>query len=104
MSKRRNFTPNERKTIYTKYNGHCAICGRPVKYNDMTIDHIKPLSKGGANEMENLELCCWECNHVKGNMDITEFYQKVSEIFIHNWKKIATFHAKQMFVKGGVEV
>ncbi len=31
------------------------------------IDHIKPRSKGGKNEMINLQLTCENCNSEKGN-------------------------------------
>lgn len=33
----------------------------------MTIDHIKPLSKGGKNELDNLKTCCYICNLKKGS-------------------------------------
>jgi 5-methylcytosine-specific restriction endonuclease McrA len=42
----------------------CAFCGA-TKY--LTIDHIKPLSKGGKNELENIQVLCWECNRFKSN-------------------------------------
>lgn len=32
------------------------------------LDHIKPKSKGGNNELENLQLTCENCNTKKGNM------------------------------------
>lgn len=31
------------------------------------IDHVQPRSKGGKNEMENLQLTCEICNSKKGN-------------------------------------
>lgn len=102
MSERIKFTSATRKSVYAKYNGHCAICGRPVKYNDMTIDHIIPLSSGGTNEKDNLELSCLRCNLMKSNMDFPEFFRSISEILVHNWKEIVKFHVKHMFLKGGV--
>lgn len=33
----------------------------------LTVDHIKPLSKGGKNGLYNLQVCCVECNVNKGN-------------------------------------
>jgi 5-methylcytosine-specific restriction endonuclease McrA len=32
-----------------------------------TIDHIIPLSKGGAHTFDNVRIACWRCNLVKGN-------------------------------------
>lgn len=33
----------------------------------MTIDHIKPKSKGGLDELSNLQPMCYPCNQAKGN-------------------------------------
>jgi hypothetical protein len=42
----------------------CAICGTT---NDLTIDHITPLSKGGDDELANLRLLCRLHNSLKGD-------------------------------------
>ncbi len=33
----------------------------------LEIDHIKPLSKGGITEENNLQTLCWRCNRSKGS-------------------------------------
>lgn len=33
----------------------------------MTVDHIKPLSKGGSNDMSNMQPMCENCNRAKGD-------------------------------------
>lgn len=35
----------------------------------LTIDHILPKSKGGSNELDNLQPMCCLCNWAKGNGD-----------------------------------
>lgn len=35
----------------------------------MTLDHIKPVSKGGKNDIENLQTMCEPCNISKGNKE-----------------------------------
>lgn len=39
MANRRKFTLDEKRIVYAKYNGKCAICGQPVKFKKMTVDH-----------------------------------------------------------------
>ena len=95
MANRRAFTDYEKKTVYAKNNGKCAICGKPVKFNKMTIDHIIPLSQGGTNEFSNLQLACHSCNRLKNNFKEDEFYGMVSRIFwYHKWQMI-----KNIFVE-----
>lgn len=52
----------------------CGICGRPVDKTLLyphplapTVDHIIPLSKGGKNTADNLQLAHWTCNRQKSD-------------------------------------
>jgi 5-methylcytosine-specific restriction endonuclease McrA len=46
----------------------CTYCGSPAtKGNDLTIDHIVPLSRGGTNRRENLTVACFKCNRAKSD-------------------------------------
>ena len=49
------------------YNGLCGICGEPLLENHIHIDHIIPLSKGGAHIQENVQPTHAMCNCLKGN-------------------------------------
>jgi 5-methylcytosine-specific restriction endonuclease McrA len=62
-----------RRDIYNKYKGHCAYCGKKIEYDDMTIDHIAPLSKGGSNDLANTIPSCQLCNNQKADRSIEEF-------------------------------
>lgn len=44
-------------------NSMCAVCARTDR--PLTIDHIVPISRGGTNELENLQLLCRPCNTSK---------------------------------------
>lgn len=35
----------------------------------ISVDHIKPLSKGGTWTLENLQAACVPCNQAKGNKE-----------------------------------
>lgn len=56
--------------IIEKYGNICQICMQPCDktstLNDPTIDHIKPLSRGGKHTWDNTQLACRSCNCKKG--------------------------------------
>lgn len=95
MAERRKFSDYEKKSVYAKCNWTCAICGNPVKYKKMTVDHIIPLSKGGTNAMDNLQLACKRCNLMKADFSPDEFIRKIREIT----KYQRTVKIKSMFAK-----
>ena len=80
MANRKKFTLDEKRIVYAKYNGKCAICGQPVKFKKMTVDHKVPLSKGGENAMSNLQLACRSCNLMKADLNMEDFVDKLSNI------------------------
>lgn len=56
------------RLLLDQHGAVCAICGKQIwNKKDLTLDHIKPLSKGGATILENCQLACRECNEKKGN-------------------------------------
>ena len=34
------FSKSVRQSVYEKYGGRCAYCGRKIEYNDMQVDHF----------------------------------------------------------------
>lgn len=53
----------------------CAYCAEPnvADGKGFQLDHITPLSKGGEHVLENLALCCAQCNRAKWNLTLEEF-------------------------------
>jgi 5-methylcytosine-specific restriction enzyme A len=45
---------------------YCADCGST---ENLTGDHIRPLSRGGANMLTNVRVLCRSCNSARGNRD-----------------------------------
>ena len=59
---------NRKKFLRKKYKGICQLCFKPVtSQKEFSIDHIIPLSKGGSNLKENIQLAHKACNERKGN-------------------------------------
>ncbi|HRK57248.1 MAG TPA: HNH endonuclease, partial [Burkholderiaceae bacterium] len=44
----------------------CAYCGRLFSDNELTIEHIPPLSQGGRHHWTNVVTACRACNGRKG--------------------------------------
>lgn len=55
------------RQVYQHWTGLCGICGCPVSLETFTIDHIKPLSRGGPHLFENLQPAHIDCNIKKGD-------------------------------------
>lgn len=58
--------------LYLKQNGKCACCGVDLN-NKFHIDHIIPLSRGGSNFPENIQLLTPPCNQAKSFKTMEEF-------------------------------
>ena len=56
-----------RKNIILRDNGRCQYCGRPHRHDELTIDHIVPISRGGRNSWDNVVTACKKCNNRKGS-------------------------------------
>lgn len=39
----------------------------------LTIDHVVPVSKGGMNTMDNVQILCYTCNRRKGNRNSNDY-------------------------------
>jgi predicted restriction endonuclease len=44
----------------------CRTCGATGATAEITVDHIVPISRGGANDEGNLQALCRSCNSRKG--------------------------------------
>ncbi len=53
--------------ILEKTGGVCAVCGRTLEYEKVTIEHFIPRYHGGTDDMRNLLPLCKKCNKNKGS-------------------------------------
>jgi 5-methylcytosine-specific restriction endonuclease McrA len=61
-------TVEEIQNLLNKQKGRCASCGTSFdgKYE---VDHIVPISKGGMNDIRNIQLLHVSCNRRKNAKD-----------------------------------
>ncbi len=80
-----SFSKKIRETVYAKYNGRCAYCGKYLAIKDMQVDHFRPLkawneNECGSNDLSNLMPACRTCNHYKRANSIETFRRYIEEI------------------------
>ena len=86
-TKRKKYSEQERKMIYIRDDGRCALCGRKITLSEMTIDHIVPLDRNGENSVNNLQCACYACNQFKSNILPEDFMERITVIFLYQMEK-----------------
>ncbi len=65
----RNTIPlRDRWTVLKRDNYRCSKCGASPSTDhsvELEVDHIRPVARGGANDVENLQTLCRNCNQGK---------------------------------------
>jgi 5-methylcytosine-specific restriction endonuclease McrA len=70
----------KRLAIYLRDGLACCYCGATLEDGaELSLDHIRPYSKGGSNEASNLVTCCKRCNSARGNRPLRVFARAVAE-------------------------
>ncbi len=72
----------------------CAICGRKIKsFEDLSVDHIVPLSRKGQRTINNCQLAHKWCNSMKSDYMPDEFermlrYNRKRIVKMRIWRMI----------------
>jgi 5-methylcytosine-specific restriction endonuclease McrA len=61
--------PYNRTDIFAAYGNTCAYCDAPAEH----IDHVVPISKGGADAAHNLLPACAPCNLSKSDKSLADW-------------------------------
>ena len=62
-----NLSLDDWRKIKEKYNFVCLCCGKREPEVVLTIDHVIPVSKGGMNDVTNIQPLCLPCNSRKND-------------------------------------
>ena len=58
----------------------CALTGRKLEPTDAALDHSIPLGRGGANDLDNVQIVHRDINNAKGSMTTAEFIEMCKEV------------------------
>jgi len=61
-----------RKNIFLRDGFRCCYCGDQFSHDQLTLDHVIPVSRGGKDAWNNVVTACKSCNHKKGNYFVEE--------------------------------
>lgn len=59
--------PFSRRNLYQRDGFTCQYCGKRFPADRLSIDHVRPRSRGGPTTWDNCVLACVRCNSLKGN-------------------------------------
>jgi 5-methylcytosine-specific restriction protein A len=60
--------------------GRCYYCDRQVDPQELTMDHVVPLSRGGKSKKGNIVPACKECNNRKKYMLPIEWEEYIESL------------------------
>lgn len=52
--------------------GVCYFCEQRFPREQLTMDHLIPLSRGGRSTKKNIVVACKQCNSLKKNLTVAE--------------------------------
>ena len=77
----------------------CRYCGTKIyDRDDITVDHIKPISKGGKTEPSNLIICCKTCNKSKSSKHKNHYKKLLDKSGRRKLNKPGIFNTKIRYV------
>lgn len=76
-------TAKKLRQLIEYQNYRCALAGDELTPDVASVDHNLPISKGGANVMENVQVLHTEVNRMKGGMSTLEFLLLCRKIVQH---------------------
>lgn len=72
MAERKSLSKRIRFEVLKRDKFTCQYCGKSAPDVVLEIDHIKPVSKGGKNDIMNLITSCKDCNRGKSNIELSD--------------------------------
>ena len=64
--------PLSNPALFKRDGNTCLYCGKHQGDGELTRDHVVPVSRGGADQWDNVVASCRRCNHFKGSRLLEE--------------------------------
>ena len=64
--------------MYSRDSFRCQYCHRTFEAEDLTIDHLIPVARGGLDEVTNYVTCCIDCNARKASVPLHKFAASIN--------------------------
>ncbi|NES25820.1 MAG: HNH endonuclease [Symploca sp. SIO3E6] len=94
-----------RKYVRQRANYLCEYCHSPeeISTSRFTIDHIKPRSLGGTDDVINLALACSRCNQRRYNFTAGSDLETQAEVPLFN-PRTQQWEEHFIWIKGGIKI
>ncbi|HCD25914.1 MAG TPA: HNH endonuclease [Gammaproteobacteria bacterium] len=67
VSRSSHIPPLTNQALFGRDGNLCLYCGKHFSDQELSRDHVLPVSKGGQDTWDNVVACCRRCNHFKGD-------------------------------------
>ena len=66
-----------RRNVFARDGNRCQYCGKSFPTSELSLDHVRPRSRGGTMCWENIVCCCVACNARKGGRTPSEAHMRL---------------------------
>ena len=77
-----DFTDAEFAALKEATGNVCLCCGAS---GDLAADHVIPITKGGPNDIANIQPLCKSCNSTKGNRSSADYRSAETIAYLENY-------------------
>ena len=84
-----------RRGLLLRDGNRCQYCGQVRPPRDLTLDHVRPRSRGGGSTWENLVAACFPCNNRKSDRT-----PEVAGMVLLRQPRQLTIHARHRMLQG----
>ncbi|MBE6509535.1 MAG: hypothetical protein E7Z77_09020 [Methanobrevibacter sp.] len=85
-----------RHQVFQRDGYRCRECGATNKQTRLHVDHIRPVAKGGTNDLSNLQTLCEACNRAKYTDEWVGGTYKYMEGIPQSYKMLSESDIKQL--------